>query len=320
MPMKKRMLALFSVMAVVGALTSSFAVSDGHYDYRRNHCSGAADNTDKPEAEPGCYTLIATISDGTGHEYIGAGIRQTPEHTRANTVDLWIDGGFGRKTIITFDASGGHHMKRVPGTPIGPSTGLRVYFGADDNLDGGEHDSSPQVNNGPSDGGGMVYDVDPSTADAWMSALRAMDGSALLQRPLPVGSAGMGFCADGICGSITTERRVAFEGGNAAVTRDVSDYEGKSWDPESCAGPSDTPADCGGVPLSDWNDREGTTYVQPGIQIFEDPDAQASPIGPYPLPALYVGTCGVIIGGGRLQFPASPFTNTAGQLEIRTAC
>ena len=316
----KRFQILFTIAVVLAGLASAWGVSDGHYDYRRNHCSGAADNYTNPAAEAGCYTMIVTVSDGTGHEYVGAGIRQTPEHTAAGTIDVWFDGGSGTKTIVTFDRSGGHSTSEEPGTPADPATGLHLYFGADDNLDGGEHDSSPQINNGPSDGGGIVVDVDPATADAWIAAAQAMDIAAILRRPLPVGSAGSGFCADGICFAITTQRRVAFQGGNPDVSRDVFDYEGKTWDPESCAGPSDGADDCGGVQLSDWNAREGTTYVEPGLQIFEDPDAQGSPVGPYPLPAFYAGTCGVVVGGGPMVFPASPQTNSAGQLEVRTAC
>ena len=65
------------------------------------------------------------------------------------------------------------------------------------------------------------------------------------------------------------------------------------------------------------------------MQIYEDPDAQGSPFGgaPYPIPAIYVGTCGVIIGGGDVKQspmppsqPGAPYINSAGQLVISTGC
>ena len=37
---------------------------------------------------------------------------------------------------------------------------MRLYLGADDNSDAGEHDSSNFVNNGPSDGGSTVLNLD----------------------------------------------------------------------------------------------------------------------------------------------------------------
>jgi hypothetical protein len=60
--------------------------------------------------------------------------------------------------------------------------------------------------------------------------------------------------------------------------------------------------------------------AEPGVVVYGDPDPQASPIGPYPLPAAYVGTCGVTLGGGQAQAPASPATNSAGQFSVSTGC
>ena len=59
-----------------------------------------------------------------------------------------------------------------------------------------------------------------------------------------------------------------------------------------------------------------------GFQFYEDPDPQGSPATPiYPNPGIYVGTCGVVVGGGALPaLPASPLTNSAGQLVISTGC
>ena len=201
-----------------------------------------------------------------------------------------------------------------------PATGLRVYFGADDNLSSGEHDSSALIGDGPSDGGGVQVNVRPDTLDAWLDAVAVGDTLYLLHHPLPLVDAGVGACADGICLSLQTVQRVAFAGTDDGE-RAVADYEGKAWDPETCAGPSDTEADCGPGGILAWVAQEGVTTVEPGLQIYEDPSPEGSPIGPYPLPALYVGTCGVILGGGPLlAVPASPLTNGAGQLVVPTAC
>ena len=51
------------------------------------------------------------------------------------------------------------------------------------------------------------------------------------------------------------------------------------------------------------------------------PRADAVSDGNYPLPALYVGTCGVVAGGGAAPAaPASPVTNSAGQVVVSTGC
>ena len=119
------------------------------------------------------------------------------------------------------------------------------------------------------------------------------------------------------------------KGGNSRTHHDAANYAGKKWDPQNCAGPSDKPKDCGGKPLKYWDRQEGTVYAEPGIQIYEDPDPQGSPVGPYPLPAFYIGTCGVVVGGGpmRVPFVASAgatqqgvWTNKAGQLVVSTGC
>src|SRR6266508_2147849 len=63
--------------------------------------------------------------------------------------------------------------------------------------------------------------------------------------------------------------------------------------------------------MDSWRQHEaGTVNAEPGVQVYEDPDAQASPLDPvyesglsdkpvlYPIPGAYVGTCGVTAGGG----------------------
>jgi hypothetical protein len=312
--MKKKLAAVTGLVAVVLMATTgvALAVSDGSYSYEKQHCSGHADNyTRGDEVEEGCHSATASVSDGNDNEWFNIGWQQTPE---GEFIDPFSP------EVATDPAAGD------------PTTGARLYFGADDNLDGGEHDSSPQVNNGPSDGGGIQFNIDPDSVAVWAGALAAGDMAYLLTHPLPLIDAGFGACADGVCVAVTTQRRVAFQGkAKDGSSRDVADYEGKEWDPETCAGPSDQKEDCGGRTLAKWERKEGTTYVEPGVQVYEDPDAQASPavfdfVGadmddPYPIPAVYVGTCGVILGGGDLSGPAdTPITNGAGQVDIETGC
>jgi hypothetical protein len=223
--------------------------------------------------------------------------------------------------------------------------GLMLNLNADDNLDAGEHDgvsglTDPQTSGsitGPSDGGSSQIYIRPQGATTMPSLtdLFSVVGGAL------------GFCADGNCVEVTTHKQTVYQGCNASTgetaandqcapgtppQRDVADYSGKQWHPPGCNSgdtKSQSPAECdnatnpsGGMDY--WRQHESPQVnAEPGIQEYEDPDAQGSPIGsvPYPNPALYVGTCGIIVGGGALSpLPASPITNAAGQLDINTGC
>ena len=307
--------------AVLGS-GSALGVSDGHYDPAEQGCSGHAANSDSPGyTEEDCRALVFKVSKGS-HTYFSVGMPQTPSGTNPNAVVLCIDLGTGTKECARFDRKGVTPLPSSPGTKRTPG-GTQVYFGADDNLFVGEHDGSEQVNNGPSDGGAVVANVRPGTTADWLKRVLARNPGGwyyLKTHPLPVGDAGFGACADGVCFSATTQRRVAYQGGRTDKKQNVADYQGKEWDPDSCAGPDDQADDCGGQPLGYWKDKDGTYYAQPGIQIYEDPDPQGSPLGPYPLPSLYVGTCGFIAGGGPVAAPPSPWTNDAGQIRIRTGC
>lgn len=312
----KRVLIGFVAGAfIVGTAGAAMAVSDGNYDFHKQHCSDAAANSDSPQTtEPDCRTVDASLWTGANGAYdkdneLGSvGLQQTPDGTQPSET---VSNGPG--------ATAQDHA----------AEGLHAYFGADDNLDNGEHDSSEKVDNGPSDGGGIQANVDPASLTAWIAALSTGDTTYLLTHPIPLVSAGIGAGADGVMFSAQTERQVAFEG-TGDGERDVADYAGKNWDPETCSGPDDE-ADACADPTSPkgqqkkqdityWEAQEGKTYAEPGVQVYEDPDAQASPLGPYPLPAAYVGTCGVILGGGQAQAPASPVTNSAGQLAVQTGC
>ena len=284
------------VMLGIGGVAAA-GVSDGNYDPERQHCTGDADDSDSPDrVEEGCQNATLNLRDGNGDEAFRIGTQQTAD---GEPVDP---------------------TPQVTTGTIDPTTGAFVYFGADDNLDEGEHDSSSAIGDGPSDGGAIVLDVDPASADRWVAAFLAGDAQYLLTHPVPVVAAGTGACADGACASVQTQQRVAYQGGDKKDHRDVADYEGKEWDPETCAGPSDGKEDCGPGGIRSWHRREGTTYVEPGAQVYEDPNPAGSPIGPYPLPGAYAGTCGVIVGGDPLNAPDSPFTNEAHQLRVQTGC
>ncbi len=294
-------LVLLVTALVLGTAAAALAISDGVYSYDRQHCSAAANSTaTEDEAEEGCTNFAISLKDGAGNEPFFFGFKQTPDGTTVDPTDPII----------------------ATGTAFDPATGAFLYLGADDNLNVGEHDGSPLINNGPSDGGAIVLNADPAALDAWVVAFQAADVAYLLTHPLPIVDGGLGACADGICVALSTVERVGYLGGNPAEpAQPVADYSGKEWDPETCAGPSDGAADCGGNDITFWHNKDGVRTVQPGVQIYEDPDPQGSPLGPYPLPALYVGTCGVILGGGPSgQVPASPVTNSADQLHVGTAC
>jgi len=262
----------------------------------------------------GLIAVIGSVSDGNGNGEVNAGTQQTPGGTNADPT---------------------HPITDTDPTGFDPTTGARVYFGADDNLDRGEHDSSSKLGDGPSDGGAIEANVLPASVLTWLDGVQSGGLAFLLTHPVPGADGGFGSCADGICESIQTQKRLAYQGGNPdGAPRDAANYDGHTWDPKSCGGPSDgTNSD--GTPTNDcndpndpntyrdityWHDQNGNVYVEPGVQVYEDPNPEGSPIIVYPLPAVYVGTCGAIVGGGPVVISASPLTNSAGQLVIATKC
>ena len=290
---------LLAAAALLALPVTARAVSDGDYSYQQQGCSGGADQYNKPGAEQGCHNLRVAVTDGAGNPLLTAGTGQTASGRPVSSADYSF-------TPAAAD----------------PGSGARVYFGADDNLDTGEHDGSPQWQDGPSDGGGIHADATPALIYAWLGAVMTGDTPYLLTHPTPI-DAGYGACADGTCLSVQTSRRTAFQGGSGGA-RDAADYTGMRWDPATCSSSdqqSQTPAACGGHQLSWWNQNQGTVYVEPGAQVYEDPDAQASPALPlYPIPSAYAGTCGVVAGGGQVAAPSSPLTNSAGQVDLSTGC
>ena len=295
-----------AAVLLAGAGAAIAGVSDGNYDYHRQHCSGDAEDVENQDAppDPNCQNFTTEVNDGNGNEIARVGLpqlahHQSPDPTRAQ-YSVTPDG---------FD----------------PTTGVHYYTGADDNLDNGEHDGSSTVSDGPSDGGAIVLNADPNSASVWLAALMAGDAQYLATHPLPVVDFGIGACTDGVCWSTQTQRRTAYDGGSTtAPPRDAANYDGYQWDPDTCSSADPTTATCsdasGSHDLSYWHDQAGDAYVEPGVQVYEDPSPNGSPIGPYPIPAFYAGTCGVVAGGGPVQAPASPVTNGAGQVVVPTAC
>jgi hypothetical protein len=234
------------------------------------------------------------------------------------------------------------------GTPDGSAlsllTGADLYLGADDNLDSGEHDGVTGKNhtahsvNGPSDGGNVEVGWHPLAASNWarlvVAALSDGSVSPWASNPVPVADGGGGACADGICvGAYSAQRTIYRGGGGSGPTRDAYTYGGKTWAPYNCnSGDNNSELACmdpsqGGQPggMDVYHQREAAkVLVQPGVQLYEDPDPQGSPVLPtslYPLPAFYVGTCGVVVGGGGVILPAAPMVNKAGQLVLApTGC
>ena len=345
---------LIAVLAIIAMSGVAAAISGGQYSPKEMDCTPGAEAYDKPYAQPGCHTMKINVeSGGTRYAEFGLdqmpnGENATPglfgegapgssnfPHAFCAAVNTnGTGGGMGNDCgTDTADPRGtGAHVrgdlnkhrlkeKLAENPPAHPGTianvsksGLDFYFGADDNLDGGEHDGADGrkdtgtdgVQNGPSDGGAVRVYVHPQDAANTPTAYN----------PLAVAGASFGSCADGICESITTYRYTAYRG-TGKGSRNVSDYHGKVWDPFECSGAdlkAEKACDAGpGKPrnLNEWKATEGETHVDPGVSVYEDPDAQGSPIDPlaeikgdgttplYPLPGLYLGTCGLIVDGER---------------------
>ena len=254
--------------------------------------------------------------------------------------------GLGATIVFDLQKPGRNSITPETGTPNAQgltsllTDGFRLYYGQDDNTDAGEHDgvtgaaSDGTVGsvNGPSDGGGVGIFFLPALIGT---------SSPSASNPVPFAGAYEGFCADGICQEATTQQQVLYQGcdanqhvqcdKNSPQSRDVYNYQGKHWDPYNCSSgdiPSEQkgPQGCGNQTMDQWRQQEAhNVYAEPGFQFYEDPDPQASPAGPqqlYPLPAVYIGTCGVAAGGGSAPAaPASPVTNGAGQVVVApTGC
>src|SRR5436305_1121014 len=83
-----------------------------------------------------------------------------------------------------------------------------------------------------SDGGYIQANVSPTAFRQWVSEALSANRSYVLTHPLPGADAGFGACADGLCFSVQTQRRVAYQGSGTGQ-HDAANYQGKKWDPRS---------------------------------------------------------------------------------------
>jgi hypothetical protein len=212
--------------------------------------------------------------------------------------------------------------------------GVLVYFGMDDNNDAGEHDgvsgngycvSDPSNTdpstcsnwhstdgslNGPSDGGGITVSVTPQHATDTPDQ----------HHPQGAANASIGFCADGVCGEGTTQQQTVYYGcDNSGRTATPDDdcapgtassgnvYENNApadtSEPHTCSSGGVSKAtgqpdeECASGQSLDWYRQHTPTNMnaQPGVQTYQDPDPQRSPITS--MPGIYAGTCGVFVNG-----------------------
>ncbi|HLX87396.1 MAG TPA: hypothetical protein VKR22_02880 [Acidimicrobiales bacterium] len=189
--------------------------------------------------------------------------------------------------------------------------GLIVYFGANDNLDNGEHDGVSGLNgtdgavNGPSDGGALQLSITPQ------SALEAFSAT----KPEGLANFSEGECADGICSELTTDQQTVYYGcdgtnpqnNNAADTCTAGTpesgnvFENKApastQEPYNCSSGDATSENCAAQGGQSFNTYRSETPQQmnaePGFQTYQDPDPQRSPAAPFGTPGAYAGTCGV---------------------------
>jgi hypothetical protein len=274
-------------------------------------------------------------------------------------VDLltWAAGGFQGPAPIPDQivgspgrpSAGVSHAAAQRHSPLAGAAQQQVYFGADDNLDNGEHDGvNPDDNggqdaavaDGPSDGGAVQANTHPQGSlgrptTLFFQNVDVTDG----HDPVRAADAGAGACADGLCAGADSSHRRDFEGGCASCPDQsvYSDQYTTDWRSPDCNGQStQNQNECG----ADWQNgneqgniyqpysERGAYYTDPGVFVYSDPDPQASPEFPvtptYPLCELYVGTMGVwvcsenvvpgpsdIIGGAAA--PGRAAAATAGQ-------
>jgi len=364
--------ALFSVGVAAAVSGGGYNPSDQDCSMNAD-ATNAGQPHQAPNPEPGCHNFELSVDGANGTRYAEVGIDQLPNgypstpglfgvgvpgspnfpHSGCAAVNTNGTGGGPGKGCGSGDGLGGsstfdiYDLQNIQLTPSTGSPdldglvsaagdGFDVYLGADDNLDAGEHDGvdgnfgTKKSVNGPSDGGAVIAHVTPKNASTTPS----------LTNPAPLAGAQFGSCADGVCESATTQQYTVYQGDpKGKGSRDVANYQGKQWDSYDCS--SGSPEDeqkCHDATHKDMDSyREGeagNVYAEPGVQVYEDPDAQSSPIDPfyeggayptpmlYPLPGFYLGTCGLIFGGGPVfTMPdGTPMTNSAGQIVIPTAC
>lgn len=186
-----------------------------------------------------------------------------------------------------------------------PPSEFHVYFGADDNLESGEHDGIPETNcepdgnggevcydntdlaNGPSDGGAIRLDVTPNYDDPAGNVSTNPDA-------LIVGAfAGAGACVDGICFNAVSSERQVYDGGQEGrVYLDDATAEDNKDTDDYCS--YDNEGNC----VREIHDQQQDFYARPGLNIYADPDPQDSSLGPFDGSTnTHVGTGGIKVFG-----------------------
>jgi hypothetical protein len=308
--------------------------------------SGPAPKGAKPEA-PG---KAADAQNGCGGNPNGAGFASNVDYYQAYCpIAAMLDNpceatSYGT-TTLTPDTG-----NTVAYQPI-VENGVLLYFGMDDNSDNGEHDGlgpfsatthqkNDGADNGSSDGGAIMFVLDPMKAGNTPSQTN----------PEGLANVSSGFCADGICAEGTTQQQTVYQGCNAPDSygharcnpgtpqrANVYDYAPNgnpandpsvnSESPNCNAGDANSSSEqqCGpGGMNAIRSATPANENAEPGVQVYADPDSQRSPAAPSPLwptPALYVGTCGVYAGspattGQVFGTSPTPVSNQAGQLAI----
>ena len=81
-----RLVVVSALIAAAAAAAPAAAVSSGGYDPAKQGCSPNADDSAHPAyTEDGCYAATLQIA-GAKHQYVLAGVPQTPDGTSANAV------------------------------------------------------------------------------------------------------------------------------------------------------------------------------------------------------------------------------------------
>src|SRR5437764_8335005 len=139
----RRVLVPVLLTTLAAAALPAVAVSSGGYDTNKQGCTATADDSYQPQhTEQGCYASMLQIT-GAQHRYVMVGVPQTPDGTSANAVVICLD-FTGTAKCARVDKGGFKPLPDQKGTPLDVQSGeLHEYFGADDNLDSGEHDESP---------------------------------------------------------------------------------------------------------------------------------------------------------------------------------
>lgn len=354
-------LPIGALLAVAGALHAS-AVSGGGYSPERQGCSATADRNDRPDStEPGCHNATLQVDAGAWHP-LAVGTDQTPNGTNVHSGSVVLDDGQGQRHTVAFDTGEGgaatfvtnlvgwlaggaagappspDGIAGVPSLTVSSGQGgsgpdlnhptASVYFGADDNLDVGEHDAvNPDANHGrdrrvadgPSDGGAAQANLHPQGSASNPATLADNVAPADHHRPVRAADATAAGCADGLCAGFDTQRRKMYQGGcrscaDQAVYDDqrTTDWRspdcnsGSTWNQDQCGANWQTGDEQGDI-TQPYRER-GAYYDDPGVFVYEDPDPQSSPLLPvYPICELYAGTEGVYACSNQvIAVPASP--------------